>query len=126
MEGKIFARVGVIVFVAIVVTATVVEMNRKDKEPVTLTPLAPAPPAPNPVRKNLRHCQTLGEAALRDSECLHLWAEERDRFLGHAPTSSVFPSIVAPTATGVTATESTSADQVRPTAPTKPMQPKVR
>ncbi|TIX33695.1 MAG: hypothetical protein E5V40_29595, partial [Mesorhizobium sp.] len=34
------------------------------------------------LHEGLRRCQTLGEVALRDSGCLRLWAEQRDRFLG--------------------------------------------
>ena len=33
MDGKLFARIGAIVFVAVAVTATAIEMTRKEEEP---------------------------------------------------------------------------------------------
>lgn len=84
MDGKMLARLGAIIFVAIAITATVIEMTRKE-EP------APAPPAPtfqpsaDPLRDSLRRCQQLGEAAVRNPDCLATWAESRDRFLGRPP-----------------------------------------
>ncbi len=41
-----------------------------------------APSAPDPLREGQRRCQRLGEAGARDTECLRVWAESRDRFLG--------------------------------------------
>ncbi|MFO1143001.1 MAG: putative entry exclusion protein TrbK-alt [Amaricoccus sp.] len=40
------------------------------------------PPAPDPLRDRQRQCQQLGEAAAKDSVCLQVWSETRDRFLG--------------------------------------------
>ncbi|MFA5685696.1 MAG: putative entry exclusion protein TrbK-alt [Lysobacteraceae bacterium] len=81
MDGKMLARLGAVVFVAIAVTATALDMARKD-EP-SAPPSAPAfqPPA-DPLRETLRRCQQLGESAASDAECLRVWAETRDRFLG--------------------------------------------
>ncbi len=87
MEGKTLARIGALVFVAFAMTATVIELTRED-EPV---PSAPAPalaPAVDPLRAEQRRCQQLGEAAVHDAECLAVWAETRDRFLGHAPSGA--------------------------------------
>ena len=83
MDGKMLARLGAVVFIAIAVTATAIDMARKD-EP-SAPPAAPAlqPPA-DPLRENLRRCQQLGEAAASDTDCLATWAESRDRFLGRA------------------------------------------
>jgi conjugative transfer region protein TrbK len=82
MDGKLFARIGAIVFVAVAVTATAIEMTRKEEEP----PAAAARPVQDtsidPLRAGQRRCQLLGEAAGRDPECLRVWAETRDRFLG--------------------------------------------
>jgi conjugative transfer region protein TrbK len=81
MDGKMLARLGAVVFVAIAVTATAIDMARKD-EP-SAPPAAPAlQPPPDPLRESLRRCQRLGEAAASDAECLAAWAENRDRFLG--------------------------------------------
>ena len=84
MEGKVLARIAAIVFVAIAITATVIEMTRKEDP-------APAPSAPllqpptDPLRAGRRRCQQMGEAAANDAECLRIWAETRDRFLGRTP-----------------------------------------
>ena len=81
MDGKMLARLGAVVFIAIAVTATAIDMARKDEPPAP--PAAPAlqPPA-DPLREVLRRCQRLGEAAANDANCLAAWAESRDRFLG--------------------------------------------
>jgi len=81
MDGKMLARLGAVVFVAIALTATAIDMARKD-EP-SAPPAAPAlqPPA-DPLRESLRRCQQLGEVAASDAECLRVWAQSRDRFLG--------------------------------------------
>ena len=81
MDGKMLARLGAVVFIAIAVTATAIDIARKD-EP-SAPPAAPAlqPPA-DPLREALRRCQQLGEAAGSDTDCLAAWAESRDRFLG--------------------------------------------
>ncbi|TIW36864.1 MAG: conjugal transfer protein TrbK, partial [Mesorhizobium sp.] len=62
--------------------AAALEMNRKEERPHDAAPQLPAALAPNQLHESLRRCQTLGEVALRDSGCLRLWAEQRDRFLG--------------------------------------------
>ncbi|TPJ61081.1 conjugal transfer protein TrbK [Mesorhizobium sp. B2-7-1] len=82
MDGKALARVAAVVFVAVAVTATALEISRKGGESVGEGPHAPAAAMPNPARDGLRRCQILGEAALRDDGCARLWAEQRDRFLG--------------------------------------------
>ncbi|MDH0370082.1 putative entry exclusion protein TrbK-alt [Brucella anthropi] len=79
MDGKMLARLGAVVFIAIAVTATAIDMARKDE------PSAPPPafqPPADPLRETLRRCQQLGEAAASDGGCLAAWAESRDRFLG--------------------------------------------
>ena len=81
MDGKMLARLGAVVFVAIAVTATAIDMARKD-EP-SAPPAAPAlQPPTDPLREGLRRCQRLGEAAASDPDCIAAWAESRDRFLG--------------------------------------------
>ncbi|GGA43752.1 putative entry exclusion protein TrbK-alt [Pelagibacterium lentulum] len=84
MDGKVLARIGAIVFVAIAITVTVIEITREDiPAPVSTAPSL-QPPA-DPLRATLRHCQQLGEAAASDADCLAAWAESRDRFLGRTP-----------------------------------------
>ena len=82
MDGKILARLGAVVFFAIAITATVIEMNRRDEPTRTdSTPVTEAPSV-DPLREDQRRCQQMGEAARNDSDCLRVWAETRDRFLG--------------------------------------------
>ena len=86
MEGKVPARIAAIVFVAIAITATVIEMTREEAPVPASTAPALQPPA-DPLRATLRRCQQLGEAAASDADCLAAWAENRDRFLGRTPAS---------------------------------------
>lgn len=81
MEGSVLARIAAIIFVAIAITATVVEMGR-DEEGQAARPVAPVMPETDPLRAAQRRCQELGEAAASDPDCLAVWAETRDRFLG--------------------------------------------
>lgn len=81
MDGMMAARLGAVVFVAVAVTAAVVELRRKDERP------EPTPPRPvqvnveSPLQSELLRCQGLGEAGPRDPACLRAWAENRRRFL---------------------------------------------
>ncbi len=85
MDGKLLARLGAIVFVAVAITATAIEMTRKEEE-APVQALRPSEDTPaDPLRQAQRRCQLLGEAAARDTECLRTWAETRDRFLGVMP-----------------------------------------
>ena len=84
MDGKMLARLGAVVFIAIAVTATAIDMARKD-EPSAPLPASALQPPPDPLRASLRRCQQLGEAAASDADCLAAWAESRDRFLGRTP-----------------------------------------
>lgn len=92
MDGTMLARLGAVIFVAIAITAAVVEMTRKD-EPPAVSPARIVEPARDPLREGQRRCQQLGEAAARDTECLRVWAETRDRFLGR-PTAPTPPQSI--------------------------------
>lgn len=88
MEGKVLARIAAIVFIAVAITATVIKMTRED---VSIpAPSAPSfqPPA-DPLREGQRRCQQMGEAAASDADCLRIWAETRDRFLGRTPAPAI-------------------------------------
>jgi conjugative transfer region protein TrbK len=92
MDGKMLARLGAVVFVAIAVTATTIDVAQKD-EPSAPRPASALQPPADPLRATLRRCQQLGEAAASDADCLAAWTESRDRFLGRtsapaAPQSS--------------------------------------
>ncbi|WP_313394054.1 putative entry exclusion protein TrbK-alt [Sphingobium yanoikuyae] len=83
MDGKMLARLGAILFVAIAITATAIEMTRKEDAPAS--PLRLVQPERDPLREGQRRCQRLGTTAASDAECLRVWAETRDRFLGRSP-----------------------------------------
>jgi len=53
MDGKILARLGAIIFVAIAITATVIEMTRED-EPSQNRPAPSLQPSADPLRQSLR------------------------------------------------------------------------
>jgi conjugative transfer region protein TrbK len=84
MDGKTLARLGAVVFVALAITATAIEMARKEDTPAS-RPARIQEPVRDPLREGQRRCQQLGEAAANDAECLRVWAETRDRFLGRTP-----------------------------------------
>jgi conjugative transfer region protein TrbK len=81
MDGKTLARLAALIFVAIAVTAAAIDLAREEGEgpaPQVRLPVA----TEDPLREGQRRCQQLGEAAAKDTGCLRLWAETRDRFLG--------------------------------------------
>jgi conjugative transfer region protein TrbK len=84
MDGKMLARLGAVIFIAFAITATAIEMTRKDDAP-TRRPAPVLEPSRDPLREGQRRCRQLGEAAAHDAECLRVWAETRDRFLGRTP-----------------------------------------
>ena len=84
MDGKMLARLGAIIFVAVAITATAIEMTRKEEAPAS-SPVSLQQPTRDPLREGQRRCQQLGQKAAEDSECLRVWAETRDRFLGRTP-----------------------------------------
>ena len=84
MDGKMLARLGAIIFVAVAITATAIEMTRKEEAPAS-APASLQQALRDPLREGQRRCQLLGQKAAEDSECMRVWAESRDRFLGRTP-----------------------------------------
>lgn len=85
MDGKTLARIGAIVFVAVAITATVIQMTRRDAlPPAPVASSAPTADRQDPLGAELTRCSRAGEAATRDPVCLNAWAENRRRFLGHS------------------------------------------
>ena len=84
MDGKMLARLAAVMFVAVAITATVTELTRKDEAPAS-PPKRLVQPESDPLREGQHRCQQLGQKATEDAECLRVWAETRDRFLGRAP-----------------------------------------
>ena len=104
MDGKTFARIGAVVFVALAITATAIEMNRPADRPDDPVAVAQPVTARDPLRAELARCGGMGEAGGRDPSCLRAWAENRRRFLGQpepaataAPTVSDAPPTLFPT-----------------------------
>lgn len=95
MEGKTLARIAAAVFAGVAITATAIEMTRKDDTPADPAAAVIAPAAPDPLREGQRRCQRLGEAGARDAECLRVWAESRDRFLGLNRSPQPAPPVTA-------------------------------
>lgn len=85
MDTKLLARLGAIIFVAVAATAAVVEATRRDPPPLPARARFEVNTT-NPLRDAQRRCQQLGQAAAADEQCLKVWAETRDRFLGRPPT----------------------------------------
>ncbi|MGV1954170.1 putative entry exclusion protein TrbK-alt [Agrobacterium sp. 22-214-1] len=86
MDGKMLARLGAIAFVAVAITATATEMLRKREAPAPWTrSTAAIGSSADPLRLGQRRCQQLGQVATSDPECLRIWSESRDRFLGRTP-----------------------------------------
>jgi len=91
MDGRMLARLGAVVFVAVAITAAVVELTREE-EPREASPTRVGQPESDPLRQGQRRCQQLGQQAGSDAQCLRVWAETRDRFLGR-PTAPTSPSL---------------------------------
>jgi conjugative transfer region protein TrbK len=86
VDSKTLARIGAIAFVAVAITATVIELS-KEERPKAAPPRPPAQAgATDPLREELFRCQSLGEADPRDPACLRAWAESRRRFLTPSTT----------------------------------------
>ncbi|WP_062785560.1 putative entry exclusion protein TrbK-alt [Novosphingobium capsulatum] len=96
MDGKTLARIGAIIFVALAITATAIEMNRPTEQPDDPVTLAQPAPARDPLRVELARCGAMGEAGGRDPSCLHAWAENRRRFLGQPAPASPVPTAPTP------------------------------
>ncbi|RUZ70723.1 conjugal transfer protein TrbK [Mesorhizobium sp. M7A.F.Ca.US.006.01.1.1] len=85
MDGKMLARLGAVVFIALAVTATAIELTRKADQRSTSPAGRTETTNADPLRGELIRCQELGEAGARDPTCLRAWAESRHRFLAPAP-----------------------------------------
>lgn len=98
MDTKLLARIGAIVFVAIAITMTAIEMSRSRHAPADQPRLADAAvPSDDPLRVELRRCQLLGAAGGSDADCLRAWAENRRRFLapGARPAARIADGVTA-------------------------------
>ncbi|HEY0263084.1 MAG TPA: putative entry exclusion protein TrbK-alt [Granulicella sp.] len=99
MDGKTLARLGAVVFVALVITATVIDVTRNETRPIDRSVAPVITPFTDPLHDELIRCQLIGEAGARDAACLRAWAENRRRFLapGARPEAKL-PDPVQPAA----------------------------
>lgn len=81
MDTSMLVRLGAVVFVALAITATAIEVIRKGEEPASRVAGRSERAEPDPLREDLHRCARLGEAGGRDPGCLNAWAQNRTRFL---------------------------------------------
>ena len=62
MDGKTLARIGAVIFVALAITATAIEMNRPADRPDDPVTVAQPVTARDPLRAELARCGGMGEA----------------------------------------------------------------
>ena len=124
MDGKTLARLGAVVFVAIALTATAIEMTRKEEAPAAWPSGRSTQAQADPLRDELIRCQSLGEAGPRDPACLRAWAENRNRFLapGARPTERLPDIPPAPRNTLIPQSDRTDQPAFEPAAPIAPPQ----
>lgn len=122
MDGKMLARLGAVVFVAVAVTATAIEMTRKEEAPETWPSRRAAEAPADPLRDELIRCQALGEEGPRDPECRRAWAENRQRFLapGARPAELLPDMPSAPRDSLTPQSRRTDAPVPTPSAPNTP------
>lgn len=96
MDGKIFARLSAVIFIAVALTVTAIEMSSKEDEPDAFATRDRSIASQDPLASELRRCSGIGETGPRDPGCLKAWAESRRRFLGQLDAATA-PAPVAPT-----------------------------
>lgn len=125
MDGKTLARLGAVAFVAVAVTATAIEMTRKDDRQDSQPTQARAVTEPDPLNAELARCSGMGEAGPRDPSCLRAWDENRKRFLGQsvpAPT----PAPAGPATLFPNAPADAAPDGAMPAVQAEPSRPEAR
>jgi conjugative transfer region protein TrbK len=82
VDTKLLARIGAVIFIAIAITMTAIEMARAPQthREAALANASEIQPD-DPLLLELRRCQELGAAGASDRDCLRAWAENRRRFL---------------------------------------------
>jgi conjugative transfer region protein TrbK len=82
VDTKLLARIGAVIFVAIAITMTAIEMSRSPEAGRDGARVArPAGALADPLLAELQRCQMLGASGATDPSCLRAWAENRRRFL---------------------------------------------
>ena len=96
MDGKILARVSAVVFIAVALTVTAIEMSCKSDEADAVATRDRSIASQGPLAAELGRCSGIGEAGPRDPGRLKAWADSRRRFLGQRDSATA-PAPVAPT-----------------------------
>jgi conjugative transfer region protein TrbK len=78
METKTIARIGAVAFIAVVLTATALQM--RDTPPPPTEFIALDEEGIDLLAAELQRCQSLGAAGANDATCLRAWAKNRSRF----------------------------------------------
>jgi conjugative transfer region protein TrbK len=78
METKTIARIGAVAFIAVVLTATALQMRDTPPPPTEFITLDEE--GVDPLAAELQRCQSLGATGANDTLCLRAWAENRSRF----------------------------------------------
>lgn len=87
-EKLLLVRVGAVVFVALAIIASAVELSRKPDDPMPVQPSSNSA-SHAALRDELLRCQLMGNLPMPPKECLDAWAESRRRFLGGDPSASL-------------------------------------
>lgn len=82
MDSRTLTRVAAVALLAVALTAALIAMRWQEDAPAHAISAAPAITAADPLREGQRRCQQMGEDAASDPDCMAIWAETRDRFLG--------------------------------------------
>ncbi|MBS7541390.1 putative entry exclusion protein TrbK-alt [Ancylobacter lacus] len=120
MDGKTLARIGAVVFVAVAIVATAIEMNRKPDGPDNAPTIARPSSMRNPLDAELARCSSIGEAGGRDPSCLKAWGEARRRFLGQTAPATASPPAASAAPTTLFPSAPTSADPATPALQSEP------
>src|SRR3546814_13402374 len=81
MDGKTLARLGAVVFVAVAITATAIEMSRKEEAPEAWPSGRTTQTPTDPLRDELIRCPAPREAGPPDTASPPAWAAIRNRSL---------------------------------------------
>ncbi|MBX9875847.1 MAG: putative entry exclusion protein TrbK-alt [Beijerinckiaceae bacterium] len=97
MDSKLLARIGAVIFIAIAITMTAIEMSRAPEPPRAAPAAVADTSATDPLLIELRRCQSIGAAGASDPDCLRAWAENRRRFLapGARPAARISDAAAA-------------------------------
>jgi conjugative transfer region protein TrbK len=89
VDTKLLARIGAVIFVAIAITMTAIELSRDPEAGRDEARVArPVAASADPLLLELQRCQMLGQAGSNDPSCLRAWAENRHRFLSPGARSA--------------------------------------